>query len=88
MARKVQPETVAVNNDKPAAYLNFRIRTKDGRSKALGKFGLGLFASNKLDANLIKHLRENEDAVANLLDALTVTFHEVGSEDEEIEFDF
>lgn len=53
MARKVQPAETVVNSDKPAAYLNFRIRTKDGKTKSLGKFGLGLFASNKLDANLV-----------------------------------
>ena len=88
MARKVQPAETVVNSDKPAAYLNFRIRTKDGKTKSLGKFGLGLFASNKLDANLIKHLRENEEAIHSLLDALSVTFHEVGTEDEEIKFDF
>lgn len=80
MAKKIVPAQSSNNQEKAAAFLNVKIMCADGKARTIGKFGLGLFASSKLDAFLIQELSSDPDKIESLQEKLVISFHEVADE--------
>lgn len=72
---------------KPVAYINIKIRAKDGKVHSLGSSGVALMPNRKADKAILKLLKEGVDAndLLPLLE-LSVNFLD-DSGDSDIEFD-
>lgn len=72
---------------KPSAYINIKIRAKDGKVHSLGSSGVALMPNRKADKAILKLLKEGVD-VNDLLPLLELSVNFLDdSGDSDIEFD-
>ena len=72
---------------KPVAYINIKIRAKDGKVHSLGSSGVALMPNRKADKAILKLLKEGVDA-NDLLPLLELSVNFLNdSGDSDIEFD-
>ena len=76
------------SNKRPDAYCNLLVTTSSNGSEKLtqvGKYGIALDKSRKLDSLIIKMAQENPDALAKLILSIRVTLIDETSASDEME---
>lgn len=73
------------NTKKPDAYANVYVEVSGDKQMQLGRYGIALDASRKLDALIIKLATENPDALAKLILSVRVTVMDESNNNDDLE---